>query len=291
GIALDEQNKIFEPFGRSKAANGAGLPGLGLGLTITKLLTETMGGGIALASEPGKGASFEVRLMLSAVDRPVDTVRLEQQVRGYDGPRLTIAVVDDNTEHRGLVRDILAPLGFNVLEAENGAACLERVRELKPDLYLVDILMPGMSGWSLAEKLRASGETAPIVMLSANIGDTSLRPDGPVHHNATLAKPFAIGQLLDLIQKLTGVVWTERLSVQKPDTEMSKPLRSPGPDHVADLISLAEIGYVEGIEAKLNELAGAPENKPLIDTLNGHLQRFDFKAYKEVLSGLETHEG
>ncbi|WP_428642953.1 hybrid sensor histidine kinase/response regulator [Roseibium sp.] len=291
GIALEEQKKIFEPFGRSKAANGAGMPGLGLGLTITKLLTETMGGGIALASEPGKGASFEVRLMLSAVDRPVDTVRLEQQVRGYDGPRLTIAVVDDNTEHRGLVRDILAPLGFNVLEAENGAACLERVRELKPDLYLVDILMPGMSGWSLAEKLRASGETAPIVMLSANIGDTSLRPDGPVHHNATLAKPFAIGQLLDLIQKLTGVVWTERLAVQKPDKEMSKPLRSPGPDHVADLISLAEIGYVEGIEAKLNELAGAPENKPLIDTLNGHLQRFDFKAYKEVLSGLETHEG
>ncbi|KZM51679.1 ATP-binding protein [Labrenzia sp. OB1] len=291
GIALDEQAKIFEPFGRSKAAAGARTPGLGLGLTITKLLAESMGGAIALSSEPGRGASFEVRLMLSAVDRPVDTVRLERQVRGYEGARRTIAVIDDNSNHRALVSDILKPVGFTVVEAEHGAACLEHVQGLNPDLYLVDILMPGMNGWELVDTLRARGDAAPIIMLSANIGDQALRPDGPVHHNATLAKPFTIGQLLDLLQKHLNVVWTEKPQNAGPAPAPGNPLRSPGADHVADLISLAEIGYVEGIEAKLSELAQTPGNGPLIDTLHGHLNRFDFDAYRQVLSGLETHDG
>jgi len=291
GVDLEEQNKIFEPFGRGKRVEGAHTPGLGLGLTITKLLTETMGGAIALSSEPGKGASFEVRLMLAAVDRPVDTVRLERQVRGYQGQRRTVAVIDDNPDHRGLVSDILKPLGFTVLEAEDGATCLNAVCPLQPDLYLIDILMPGMNGWELAATLRARGDVAPIVMLSANIGDQALRPDGPAHHNATLAKPFEIGRLLDLLQKHIGLIWTENPQDDGTPEKRAGPLRSPGADHVADLISLADIGYVEGIEAKLAELAQTPENRPLTETLHGHLDRFDFAAYRNVLSGLETHEG
>ncbi len=291
GVALEEQVKIFEPFGRSKSVNSGRIPGLGLGLTITKLLSETMGGAIALSSEPGKGASFEVRLMLAAVDRPVDTVRLERQVRGYEGTRRTIAVIDDNPDHRKLVSDILKPIGFTVLEAEDGAACMDTVCDLKPDLYLVDILMPGMNGWELAEALRARGVTAPVIMLSANIGDKALRPDGPAHHNAALAKPFVIGQLLDLLQKHLGIVWTEKPQSGDRKPAGAGPMRSPGADHVADLVSLAEIGFVEGIEAKLAELAEMPENLPLTEALREHLTRFDFEAYRKTLSGLETHDG
>ncbi|WP_298983687.1 ATP-binding protein [uncultured Roseibium sp.] len=291
GIALDEQGKIFEPFGRSKAASGARTPGLGLGLTITKLLTETMGGAIALASEPEKGASFEVRLMLAEVDRPVDTVRLERQVRGYEGQHRTIAVIDDNPDHRALVSDILKPIGFTVLEGEDAKSCLGEIVEHKPDLYLVDILMPGMNGWELAEALRDRNVMAPIIMLSANIGDQALRPDGPSHHDATLAKPFDIGQLFDLLQKHLSLSWTETPNLENRGPAPVTKFRSPGADQVADLMSLAEIGYVEGIEAKLSELAEMPEYRPLTETLQGHLTRFDFKAYKDVLSGLEVHDG
>ncbi|WP_415717736.1 ATP-binding protein [Roseibium sp.] len=291
GIPLEEQKKVFEPFGRSKQANGQGTPGLGLGLTITKLLTETMGGAIAVSSDAGEGASFEVRLMLAAVDRPVDTIRLERQVRGYKGTRRTIAVIDDNPDHRALVCDILKPLGFTVLEAGSGRACLEGIVALKPDVYLIDILMPGMNGWELGAALRERKVTAPIIMLSANIGDQALRPDGPVHHNSTLAKPFDIGQLLDLLQKHMGVEWTEKPGKHDGVVPVSGPLRSPGPDHVADLISLSEIGYVEGIEAKLAQLGEDPRNRPLVDALHDHLNKFDFKAYRNVLDRLETHDG
>ncbi|MES0809313.1 ATP-binding protein [Roseibium sp. SCPC15] len=290
GIALDEQTKVFEPFGRSKAATGSRAPGLGLGLTITKLLTETMGGAIALASEPGKGAVFEVRLMLAAVDRPVDTVRLEKQVRGYEGPRRTIAVIDDNADHRALVKDILQPLGFSVVEATSGADCLASTCANKADLYFVDILMPGMNGWELASALRLRGVSAPIVMLSANIGDQALRPAGPANHDATLAKPFDIGQLLDLLQKHVGLTWTEKPQVKGAPSSDPQRFQSPGGKHVADLISLGEIGFVEGIEAKLKELAEEPQNRALAGALEGHLSRFDFEAYRNVLSGLEKHE-
>lgn len=292
GIPLAEQAKIFEPFERSATPKVGRTPGLGLGLTITKLLTETLGGAIALSSEEGKGARFDVRLMLAAVDKPVAAVRREKRISGYAGPRKLIAVVDDNPDHRALVRDILDPLGFAILEASGAEQCLGTLLPMKPDLYFVDILMPGLNGWELVEKLRDRGEAAPVIMLSANIGDQALRPDGPAHHTATLAKPFDIHQLLDLIQQHTGVEWTEKSAVNGHKAPASSAqLHSPGPQHLEDLLNLAEIGYVEGIEAKLAELSAEPGNQPLVETLQEHLSRFDFDGYKKVLSGLESLDG
>ncbi|MEP3048818.1 MAG: ATP-binding protein [Roseibium sp.] len=291
GIPLEEQAKIFEPFERSEAANNARTPGLGLGLTITKLLTETLGGAIALSSEAGKGAQFDVRLMLAAVDRREDAVRGEKQVRGYEGPRKSIAVVDDNPDHRALVRDILAPLGFAVLEAESGHDCLSSISPLNPDLYLVDILMPGMNGWELVQQLCETGISAPVIMVSANIGDRDLRPEGPTLHSDTLAKPYDIGQMLDLVQKQTGIVWTETTEQAQEQSDTSEKIRSPGDAHITDLLNLAEIGYVEGIEEKLAELAERSENRPLVEALQDHLTRFDFVSYKKLLNGLEHHDG
>ena len=117
GIPLAEQSKIFEPFGRSEEVEVKRTPGLGLGLTITKLLAETLGGAIALSSEPGKGSSFVVKLMLAEVAKPVKIRPLEQRITGYAGARKTIAIVDDNPDHRALIREILDPLGFELWEA------------------------------------------------------------------------------------------------------------------------------------------------------------------------------
>ncbi|MBO9424115.1 response regulator [Labrenzia sp. R4_1] len=292
GIPLTEQAKIFEPFARSATQETDRIPGLGLGLTITKLLTETLGGAVALSSSEGHGSRFEVRLMLAAVDKPVTAVRREKRISGYLGARKTIAVIDDNPDHRALVRDILDPIGFVVLEAASANQCVEVVLPLKPDLYLVDILMPGTNGWELVKDLRMKGETAPVIMLSANIGDQALKPEGPTNHTASLAKPFDIHQLLDLIQQHTGVEWSEHAQVESDlALSQSSGLTSPGGRHVADLINLAEIGYVEGIEAKLTELTEDPVNEPLVRALQEHLSRFDFEGYKNVLNGLERQDG
>ncbi|MFD1697604.1 hybrid sensor histidine kinase/response regulator [Roseibium aestuarii] len=319
GVPLAEQTKIFEPFGRSEEVKIRRTPGLGLGLTITKLLTETLGGAIALSSAPGEGASFEVRLMLAAVSRPVKPRSAARRITGYVGPRRRIAIIDDNPDHRGLLREVLDPLGFELTEAESGADCLEHLGDTPTDLFLVDILMPGMNGWDLTRALRTAGVDAPIVMLSANIGDTSLRPEGPELHDDTLSKPVHFTALFDILQKHLRLIWIES---EEPTTEMPKapvpaptlpasPAASaqaatdqpaekargkdagfsyPGDAALRDLISLGEIGYISGIEARLTELATDPDNAALVGVLRQHLSHFDFASYTRVLEGLSPHD-
>ncbi|ADZ68846.1 ATP-binding protein [Polymorphum gilvum] len=296
GIAPVDLPRIFEAFGRGEEDRLKKTPGLGLGLTITKLLAETLGGAIRVDSAPGCGSTFEVRLMLAAVADPKPAAALERRPTGYAGPRRTVLVVDDNLDHRELMTEILAPLGFVVLTAEDGPRCLALVAEVVPDLFLVDISMPGMTGWELVARLRAVGHAAPVIMLSANIGDGASRPTGEALHNDTLAKPFDLRQLLDKLEKHLGLEWTFTNAADgKVDAAPAPavaaggaPIRfkSPGAAHVRDLISLGEIGYVHGIEAKLSQLAEEPDNAAVVAALRGHIEKFDFAGYRAVLKGL-----
>src|SRR5687768_3459685 len=101
--------------------------------------------------------------------------------------------------------ELLAPLGFTVLAAASGAACLALVEHTKPDLFLIDISMPGMSGWDLVMRLREGGQSAPAIMLSANIGDGSAA--GAIGHNDALAKPFGLRQLTDKLAIHLKLEW------------------------------------------------------------------------------------
>ncbi|MGH7003119.1 MAG: hybrid sensor histidine kinase/response regulator, partial [Alphaproteobacteria bacterium] len=159
GISEVDLPRIFEPFQRGEAEHIQPMPGLGLGLTITRLLTETLGGEILVSSTHGEGSTFRVRLMLSAVARPHLKVPSPRKIRTYAGPRRTIVVVDDNEDHRELVREVLVPLDFVVLTAASGPECLTFIEGIKPDLFLIDISMPQMDGWQLVSRLRDSGET------------------------------------------------------------------------------------------------------------------------------------
>ncbi|MCB9992847.1 MAG: response regulator [Hyphomicrobiaceae bacterium] len=288
GIERGEIGRIFEPFMRGESERNRLVPGLGLGLTITKLLTETLGGEIAVESSPGEGARFQVRLMLASVARPSPR-RTERPVVGYLGPRRTIMVVDDNPDHRDLMRELLQPLDFIVLTAVDGPDCLSQLDHARPDLFLLDILMPGMDGWTLAERLKENGQTAPLVMISANLGDVPTRADREAAHADSLAKPVDLGQLLDKLQKHIGLDWLYEGESEDDRQLDGTPvvLRSPGPKVTSELRSLGEIGHVKGIDALLNELDGAPENAALVKLLRERVGAFDFKGYAEILERVE----
>src|SRR5690606_31828520 len=110
GIPEAELPHIFEPFVRGEAEHNRFTPGLGLGLTITKLLTETLGGEIRVTSTEGKGTRFQARLMLAKVERPAAEISAAREIVGYKGARRTVLVVDDNLDHRELLREMLSPL-------------------------------------------------------------------------------------------------------------------------------------------------------------------------------------
>ncbi|OHV79588.1 ATP-binding protein [Ensifer sp. LCM 4579] len=287
GISDRDLPKIFEPFQRGDAEYR--MPGLGLGLTITRLLTQTLGGEISVASEKDKGTAFRVRLMLSAVDRPAALKDPVRRIRSYKGARRTILIVDDNQDHRDLMREILAPLDFTVIAAASGAECLALVEAVKADLFLIDITMPGINGWELVTRLREAGQTAPAIMLSANIGDGSAA--GAIGHNDTLAKPFGVRQLTDKLAIHLKLDWIyEDDARHMPDPGKTGAVKSPGDHHVKELIQLGEIGYVRGIEAKLTEIALNPENQPFAEAVRAFVQAFDLTGYDAFLKRMLPEE-
>ena len=287
GIAEKDLARIYEPFQRGEADNVRPMPGLGLGLTITQLLTNTLGGEISVTSRKDEGSSFRVRLMLSAVNRPSTTPALEKKIASYTGPRRTIVVVDDNEDHRDMMREVLAPLDFIVLTASGGTECLTLIEGVRPDLFLVDISMPGMNGWQLVERLREGGQTAPILMLSANIGDGTTAPRQGDGHNDTISKPVDLRRLSDKLAMHLGLTWLyQEDATPEAKAPNPQPLIIPEPMHIQDLLRLGEIGYVRGIESKLAELSAKPEFRPFAETLGAYVQAFDFAGYMTYLNRL-----
>lgn len=287
GISEKDIAHIYEPFQRGEAETVQPRPGLGLGLTITQLLTNTLGGEISVSSVKDEGSTFKVRLMLAAIDRPSTAPAAEKRIVSYTGPRRTIVIVDDNEDHRSLMREVLEPMDFVVLTAESGEECLQLVSELKPDLFMIDILMPGMTGWTLATRLRDLGQTAPMLMVSANIGDGSYLEGGTDAHNDTLAKPVNIRQMIDKLAAYLGLDWIYEEERSEERTDRHSAIANPGLSHVEELRRLGEIGYVRGIEAKLADMEKHETHRPFVEALRAYVQAFDMTGYMEFLSQFE----
>ncbi|PDV86643.1 hybrid sensor histidine kinase/response regulator [Rhizobium sp. H4] len=282
GITEKDLPRIYEPFQRGEAESVRPMPGLGLGLTITRLLTNTLGGEISVSSVRDEGSTFRVRLMLSAVMRAAAPPQ-EKRIIGYDGSRRTVVVVDDNEDHREMMREILAPLDFIVLTAAGGTECLTLIDGIMPDLFLVDILMPGMNGWQLVSRLREAGQTAPMVMLSANIGDAAVLSDSDDSHNDAIGKPVDIRQLRDKLALHLGLNWIYADDAHAIVEKAEAPMLSPGPAHVQELLRLGEIGYIRGIEAKLSDLAKLEANRPFTEELRAYVAAFDMAGFMTFL--------
>jgi len=282
--------RIFHPFERARTARAKATTGTGLGLTITKLLTNVMGGDLTVRSEVGKGSCFRVKLLLSEVSRPRIASTKEDRVRGYAGPRQTILVVDDNEIQRDLVRELLTPLGFDMLSATNGRECLTLAEQHRPNLILLDIAMPEMDGWQVAQRLRrASRDRAAIVMLSANAIDPNRLLEGEPLYDDYLMKPIDLRQLLKKIHALLNIEWTYEAESARPPATVT-PLSSlgapPGND-IDELIKLGEIGHVRRILEKLREIeSSSPHCGDFVAQMRGIVDAFDLKRYAAALEAI-----
>ncbi|CAO3434345.1 hybrid sensor histidine kinase/response regulator [Azospirillum doebereinerae] len=307
GIRPEDIDRVFEPFERGHGTAVRAVAGTGLGLTITRLLTRIMGGDIAVRSTLGQGSAFTVRLLLSeATHKPGETTE-RRAVSGYAGPPITVLMADDDRDHLALMTDILRPLGFVLFTASDAASCLALAAQCKPDLAMLDISMPGESGWDVAESLRRLFEDRiRILMVSANAYEAQGPGDGRAPHDAFVAKPIEIHALLDRIQALTGLEWIHAADPPPapvaappslPTTAPAAPAPPPAPSlegippksalrHIDDLRQLGRIGYIRGIEAKLREIeAEDADALPFVERLRALLRAFDLKGYMRALDG------
>ncbi len=162
GITPEQQQRLFQTFTQADGATAGRYGGTGLGLAISRKFCQMMRGDIAVASKPGKGSTFTIRLPA----RP-QTVELPE-VPEPPGMAGTVLAIDDDPAARDLLARLLRKEGFWVVQASSGEAGLRLARELKPDVITLDVLMPGMDGWAVLTTLKGDRALAdiPVVMLS-----------------------------------------------------------------------------------------------------------------------------
>lgn len=257
GISPEHLERIFRPFERIREPGMAPTPGTGLGLTITRLLTDIMGGDIAVDSEPGCGSTFRLSLMLSSLETPSVEPALPLHIRGYVGARKNVLVVDDDPHHRTLVQNLLTPLGFSVAEAEDAAQCLALIQTWTPDLLLLDVAMPGMNGIELAHRLRELRCQAPIVMISADAHEGHLGLTENPPHDDYLVKPLRVNVLLERMASLLAIQWLYDTPAPAPSALILRqfdPSQLPDSETLASLKQMAEIGHLQGLRKTLARL-------------------------------------
>jgi len=166
GIAPENQELIFEAFRQVDSSLTRTHGGTGLGLALVRRFVELMGGTIVVESRVGAGACFTARMPLaaSANDEPASAAGAEPSTNG-----VRVLLAEDDGPSRELVRGVLARRGHAVRTAQSGTAAYASLREQLPQVAIVDLVLPGMDGFELLERLRAlpGGEAVAVAVLTA----------------------------------------------------------------------------------------------------------------------------
>ena len=294
GIGADEIDTIWLPFRRGRDRRQ---PGSGLGLTITKLLVEILGGEIRLESEVGKGSTFRVRLLLPSIPDPGpgaprrDAEPATQPPAECEGRGRTILVVDDDRTHLAMIESFLKPAGFAVRTAWTAEEALAVLPRCRPDLFILDIDLPDLDGWELARRVRAGERaTAPIIMISGHAAD-GLAPDPEgVPCDAFFAKPYRLDGLLARIAGLLNI--QPRPVAGSPSAAAPEPaIGGSLPAEVTEeLAALASIGRARRLATRLDEIEGAhPDARALIARLRSLHAAFDMPGIVRLLESAPRH--
>jgi signal transduction histidine kinase/ActR/RegA family two-component response regulator len=201
GLSPSELKRIFEVFYQAPQDSDRSRGGLGLGLPIVKNLVEMHGGHVqATSAGLGHGSCFTVRLPLCEAPVSQEAAAPAPAARGAGN----ILVVDDNEDAADTCAELLAMSGYTVRVAYTPEAALETLREFKPDLAILDIGLPGMSGYELAALIKAPpvGYCGRLLALSGYGQAADVAASGEAGFDAHLTKPVAAPELLEQVDKL-----------------------------------------------------------------------------------------
>ncbi len=291
GIAESELSAVFEPFSRGSATYIGATGGAGIGLTIARMLTDMMGGEITLDSELGKGSCFSLRFYLPSVHGE-QASKVEPLERiGYLGERRRILVVDNEQVDRQLLANMLEPRGFQVDQAENGQACLERTDGFKPHVIFMDLAMPGMDGWETIRRIREAGlSDARICVLSANAFEKNVDNLFGISGANFIVKPFRVSDVLDWIGTQLELEWVySAMPAASVVSDVLPPaIVPPGPEHLATLREMIGLGYMRGILEKIDMIEQLDSvHGEFVHVMRTLAERFQFEPMKEILRKYE----
>jgi signal transduction histidine kinase/DNA-binding response OmpR family regulator len=174
GISPEQLQRLFQAFTQADASTSRKYGGTGLGLVISQRFCQMMGGDIDVDSELHRGSTFTVRLPRTVGDRKsgggatLVPIPSNRQATVAPEPHTRVLVIDDDLDARDLLVRGLAKDGFEVHVASTGEEGIRMAMEMKPDVISLDVLMPGMDGWTVLRALKSTPETAniPVIMVS-----------------------------------------------------------------------------------------------------------------------------
>lgn len=290
GIAAENLVKIFQPFeqvgDKQSRAEGAGL-----GLAISQRLVTAMGGDLKVESTLNEGSRFWFEVSLPVVAAVgVAAPPPQRTIIGYEGAPVKVLIADDRPHNVMVLVNMLAPLGFETAVATNGAEAITRARSFQPDVVLVDLIMPELTGFEVVQQLRQDPVYQHVVMIavSASVLEHARENSLAAGCDAFLPKPVQLTDLLLLLEEKLRLQW--RYGVEL----VEQPVAAGGgitavPDHTTllHLYDLTRKGDLLTLEKQVATLlAKDPTLHPFAQHVTQLTNNFDDE---QLLEFLEQH--
>ena len=261
GIPADKLDSIFSPF--EQVSHSFSQPeGTGLGLAISQRLVYIMGSELHVKSRVAQGSTFWFDIVLPAMTIAVVSHPIPpRHIIGMKGRPHTILIADDKEENRILLKDMLLPLGFTVIEAINGHDAIDKARQYQPELILLDLIMPKMDGFEATRQIRQipALKNVTIIAVSASVFDQTREKSTASGCDDFLTKPLSERVLLNALQQHLNLEWIycddEETHCLPQEIDFSgEAIIPPASEEIARLYQLAIIGDIIGIRERIQEL-------------------------------------
>lgn len=285
GISAGDLAQLFVPFQQAASGRPAE-PGTGLGLAIAQRLVQLMQGKLAADSQVGRGSRFYFTVNLPVVAVNSNTRGSSASlIVGYQGPRRRLLVVDDIATNRHVLRDLLAPLGFEIVEAASGEQALAIFPQLPIDLVFTDIRMAGIDGLELARRIRSlpGGRDIKVIAMSASVMSFNRKSALAAGCDDFLPKPFREDDLLARLGLALQLEWVGNSdrpragsSSRSPFGELETRLSTR---ILRELLETAQRGEVAQLRRLLEQLKG----DPLADALDSVAKTYRMERVRDML--------
>ncbi|MDF2387983.1 response regulator [Nostoc ellipsosporum NOK] len=274
GMSPDELTKIFLPF-EQVGSTKKQTEGTGLGLAISHKIVAMMGSQIQVQSQLNQGSTFwfELEVMEAQDWAMASTTAQHEQAKivGYEGIKRRVLVVDDKCENRSVIVNLLEPIGFAVIEAENGQVGLDKALEMQPDVVIADLVMPIMHGFELLQHLRQSPQLQHVVAIASSASVFDADQDHSLHRGADafLPKPVQADLLLELIAKHLGLTWIYDQAVT--ESQMQRSLLNNPTQMVLPSLEILKYLYELTLDGEIDTVSAEAQKLKL-----GHPEYIDF---------------
>ncbi|WP_432811180.1 ATP-binding protein [Pantanalinema sp. GBBB05] len=293
GIASKSIAKIFLPFEQVGSVKKQS-EGTGLGLAISQKIVQMMNSTLEVQSKLGTGSTFWFDVVLLEAKEWTETSQSSYRGRiiGFSGQKRKVLIVDDHWENRSVIVNLLEPIGFELLEAEQGQEGLDKAIKFKPDLIITDIAMPVMDGYAMMQHLQQSPllQDIAIIASSASVFESDQRKAQAAGANAFIAKPVQTNHLLDVLKTLLQLEW---IYEEKPWQETNnngqienstEPIVPPPSEDLLLLYELSRKGLVNDLLLELSRIEELNSKfLPFIQQLRNLAKGFKLKEIRAYL--------